>query len=175
MTILLHDVLVRNSSTVRIQRSPALKSEVGLFVSVGSASSAQFILFTTTMADASRPSFPFFRSLPVEILMVIFVLALPPTGDHESGVVTSRAISQVCSQYWRRVAVDTGTLWTHITFPDPPPFDFTNLLLERSRGCLLDIAIDVGVFHSSTQIDSTFAWLQPAIIRHTGSFALMSG
>ncbi|KDQ08331.1 hypothetical protein BOTBODRAFT_179961 [Botryobasidium botryosum FD-172 SS1] len=50
-------------------------------------------------------------------------------------------ISQICHR-WRKVALNTGQLWTRIDLTEPPPHERMKLWLERSRNYPLDLFFD---------------------------------
>ncbi|KDQ16061.1 hypothetical protein BOTBODRAFT_173339 [Botryobasidium botryosum FD-172 SS1] len=54
-------------------------------------------------------------------------------------------VSQVCRR-WRKVALDSGQLWTRIELTDQPPFEAMELWLERSRNYPLDVILNTEPF-----------------------------
>jgi hypothetical protein len=60
------------------------------------------------------------------------------SGDLPTPVV----ISHICSN-WRRVAIDTPSLWTVIRFEKCVALDQHKTFLERAKSCPIDIQIDV--------------------------------
>ncbi|KAI0269814.1 hypothetical protein BC834DRAFT_1014196 [Gloeopeniophorella convolvens] len=61
--------------------------------------------------------------------------------DDESQLSFQVLVSHVC-QRWRKIAINSSTLWTHLDFAEGPPFDKSRAWLERSKECPLDIEID---------------------------------
>ncbi|KDQ15193.1 hypothetical protein BOTBODRAFT_65585 [Botryobasidium botryosum FD-172 SS1] len=79
------------------------------------------------------------RDLPPEILSSIFLFV--PAG--ESWTFTPLVpirLSSVC-HYWRDAAINTGTLWSTITFFGRHRFHIAELFLSRAQRCTLDIVL----------------------------------
>ncbi|KAG9117696.1 hypothetical protein FRC07_007344, partial [Ceratobasidium sp. 392] len=81
--------------------------------------------------------------LPWEILKQIF-LTLQYIPDALIGLLDLPAAHAICgvSSYWRRVAIETPSLWTHIRITTNfRAFTYPRLLLDRSKGLPIDLYI----------------------------------
>lgn len=111
-----------------------------------------------------------------ELLSHIFILAqeqqetdiaeeMAETEESEAsqfGEVTPIAeiVSQV-SKRWRTVALDTANLWTKLDFSDEPPYHYSKLLLERSKGAPLNISLTMSAADNQTGIDAVMNLIVP--------------
>lgn len=66
---------------------------------------------------------------------------VPDDDDDDDEVEFQVLVSHVC-RHWRQVATQTPALWTHLTFEEPPPFEKSQVWIERSKGCPLVIEVD---------------------------------
>ncbi|KIY46548.1 hypothetical protein FISHEDRAFT_47130 [Fistulina hepatica ATCC 64428] len=53
-------------------------------------------------------------------------------------------VSHVC-RHWRQCALECPSLWTHLTFSEPSPFERSRVYIKRSKGLPLQIEIDCTV------------------------------
>jgi len=81
------------------------------------------------------------NDLPFEILVNIFTLAILSHSSRE--VTRSRlAVASVCKR-WRRIVLDSPSMWSIIEFKGKPPFNASVLALQRSKNAPLILLIDV--------------------------------
>ena len=86
------------------------------------------------------------KTLPPEILSVIFSLALPPGSSYDvhSRKQSPLNVSQVCSS-WRDVSLATPSLWSHLAFPGRIVYthyeDIWSLWLARSKRQTLSFTV----------------------------------
>ncbi|QRV80311.1 F-box-like protein [Ceratobasidium sp. AG-Ba] len=74
--------------------------------------------------------------LPPEILVRIFsLLRIRCVYDDGFGIYDASA---TCTR-WRRIALDTPELWTHLDICPKTPIGMINTMLERTRSCLVHI------------------------------------
>ncbi|QRV89167.1 F-box-like protein [Ceratobasidium sp. AG-Ba] len=104
-----------------------------------------------TVTRSQLYSYPFkpvsTQNLPNEVLSAAFALACDQCGFFDRRLVTAKklkychtfrtllAITQVCA-HWRRVAINTPVLWSHLDFIDSPKhttLELYQLWLDRSR------------------------------------------
>jgi len=78
---------------------------------------------------------------------------VPPMFQRRPRLPFKVLVSHVC-QRWRTVAIETSTLWTHLSFVEGPPFDKSRTLLERSKGCALDIELDCTAYEDADTDES---------------------
>ncbi|KDQ19235.1 hypothetical protein BOTBODRAFT_184314 [Botryobasidium botryosum FD-172 SS1] len=88
--------------------------------------------------------------LPSECISQILTMACGPEPVHKEdsnsrhprrpGKPFCLALSSVCRR-WRNIALDTPRAWASIQLSDAPPFKYSELMLERSRGRPLHIRI----------------------------------
>ncbi|KAG8692843.1 hypothetical protein FRC08_009505 [Ceratobasidium sp. 394] len=112
------------------------------------------------------------NTLPPEILALVF------TFSRSCSRITKKKLvfydfAAVCA-YWRRVALDTPVLWSHVDVGPNTPEGLTQLLLERSK----DVSIDVHAFEpgpppdyprtTEEEVDRTIDILAPHIHRVRG-------
>ncbi|KDQ19248.1 hypothetical protein BOTBODRAFT_27833 [Botryobasidium botryosum FD-172 SS1] len=101
--------------------------------------------------------------LPPECISQIFIMGAnpePPDKDDPDAYEPHwypekpfcLTVSTVCRR-WRDVALHTPRLWSCIEFLDVAPFKYSELMLERSRGCPLYIHVD----YSALQAEDTAA------------------
>ncbi|KAF8319061.1 hypothetical protein DL93DRAFT_2164754 [Clavulina sp. PMI_390] len=101
------------------------------------------------MPHRLRNANAFVSRLPDELMTLVFafgMIAFQTAEFAELGLAYALSISAV-SHSWRRVALATPLLWTHIVYDYPmvaddiPDFDRFSLYLDRSRSELLDVSI----------------------------------
>ncbi|RPD54900.1 hypothetical protein L227DRAFT_334793 [Lentinus tigrinus ALCF2SS1-6] len=81
------------------------------------------------------------QELPIEILVDVFALADAIDSWGTLGRAPGRGIAKcmlVC-RYWRDVLVETPEFWRRIDTAEP--LRIVSMLLERSRGCTIDVRI----------------------------------
>lgn len=80
--------------------------------------------------------------------------------------IFSTTVSHVC-HYWRNAALCIPQLWAFIDFSDPPPFNRTQLWLERSRSTPLVVSLGSTKMNEGTtdEIESMVKLLQPHLFR----------
>ncbi|KAF9516624.1 hypothetical protein BS47DRAFT_1380851 [Hydnum rufescens UP504] len=61
------------------------------------------------------------------------------SNDEPEGRTFAELVSHV-SRHWRAVALDTAVLWTKVDFSDPPPHEYTRILINRSKRAPLDVS-----------------------------------
>src|ERR1700733_14911203 len=111
-----------------------------------------------------------------ELLSYIFILAqeqqefdiaetLDDTGgsevsefDHPTPLAS--VVSQV-SRRWRTIALDTANLWTKLDFSDGPPYQYSKILLERSKAAPLNIALSMSAADNQAGIDAVMDLFVP--------------
>ncbi|KAG8721334.1 hypothetical protein FRC09_008054 [Ceratobasidium sp. 395] len=95
------------------------------------------------------------NTLPVEILEKIFLQSRTYCA-HDSGAKLSYNALTGVSTYWRRVAINTPELWTHIDVgPDISTQSLAKVLLGRTR----DIPVYMHVFEPTVSGDSAITKL----------------
>ncbi|KAG8737558.1 hypothetical protein FRC12_017107 [Ceratobasidium sp. 428] len=73
------------------------------------------------------------NTLPAEILTQIFALSkVYCYRPHYEDFLSYFNTTAVCS-YWRQIALDTPTLWTHVDVGPTIPTELTQLLLQRTK------------------------------------------
>ncbi|KDQ13752.1 hypothetical protein BOTBODRAFT_44966 [Botryobasidium botryosum FD-172 SS1] len=94
------------------------------------------------MADlgSKRNSLAPISCLPDEVLSLIFEAACTDRGSCQSAPLNVAAVSRA----WRDIALRTPRIWNAITISS------ASLFLPRSKGCPLDIEVNVGC-HSATE------------------------
>ncbi|KDQ19247.1 hypothetical protein BOTBODRAFT_433632 [Botryobasidium botryosum FD-172 SS1] len=116
--------------------------EVQLFIC--RAAMQEFRNRSTTLVPINR--------LPPECISQIFIMgSIPEPEDKDDpdaddpreplGKPFYLTVYRVCHR-WREIALNTPQLWISIRFSDSAPFEFSELMLERSRGCPLYIHLD---------------------------------
>ncbi|KAJ7177192.1 hypothetical protein C8R46DRAFT_1078337 [Mycena filopes] len=108
------------------------------------------ITFDKPPADHNHNDNLIINRLPPELLAAIFVLVCEGSklGDY-SWV----ACSHICSS-WRRLALDTAPLWSHIVFTSS---EWMRLCLERSKSSLLVIETDLTIHSDEALICEALA------------------
>ncbi|KDQ21891.1 hypothetical protein BOTBODRAFT_26299 [Botryobasidium botryosum FD-172 SS1] len=94
---------------------------------------------TTAVEDITPVAVNLARRLPPELLSDVF-LAVPSGTSYTFRPIVPIRISSVC-RYWRDIALNTGALWSTITFFDTPSFHIAELFLSRSPNCALDVVL----------------------------------
>ncbi|KDQ20205.1 hypothetical protein BOTBODRAFT_62529 [Botryobasidium botryosum FD-172 SS1] len=79
------------------------------------------------------------KRLPPEILSAIF-LSVPSGASWAPNPLVHVRLSSVC-RYWREIALNTGALWSTITFFDTSSFQLAKLFLSRAKNCALDVIL----------------------------------
>jgi hypothetical protein len=82
------------------------------------------------------------ESLPTEILIAIFIAGIS-RRDNWSTALFPKRLSHV-SRRWRNIALDTSSLWTHVSIHAavPPRPEWLEVVLERSKACPIDLVLD---------------------------------
>ncbi|KAG8796155.1 hypothetical protein FRC12_003746 [Ceratobasidium sp. 428] len=80
------------------------------------------------------------NTLPVEILALIFKMAMPRCARNDEQQIEFYDPASVCA-YWRRVATNALNLWTHIDAGPDTPAALTELLLKRTKGSPIHLHI----------------------------------
>ncbi|KDQ21917.1 hypothetical protein BOTBODRAFT_26323 [Botryobasidium botryosum FD-172 SS1] len=94
---------------------------------------------TTAVEDGAPVAVNLARRLPPELLSDVF-LAVPSGASYKFRPIVPIRISSVC-RYWRDIALNTGALWSTITFFDTPSFHIAELFLSRSPHRALDVVL----------------------------------
>ncbi|KAJ7177194.1 hypothetical protein C8R46DRAFT_1213748 [Mycena filopes] len=102
------------------------------------------IPFDKPPADRNHNENLIINRLPPELLAAIFVLVCE---DSKLGDYSWVACSHICSS-WRRLALETAPLWSHIVFTSS---EWMRLCLERSKSSLLRIEADLTI-HSNESL-----------------------
>ncbi|KDQ19258.1 hypothetical protein BOTBODRAFT_433778 [Botryobasidium botryosum FD-172 SS1] len=99
--------------------------------------------------------------LPPECISQIFLMGSNPVDQEDPDVDQSPScpprkpfcltVSTVCHR-WRDIALSTPRLWSNIEFLDVPLFKYSELMLERSRGCPLYIRVHPHLFEEQYHI-----------------------
>ncbi|KAG8710159.1 hypothetical protein FRC08_017542 [Ceratobasidium sp. 394] len=114
------------------------------------------------------------NTLPPEILALVFTLSRSRSCARiTKEQVEFHDLAAVCT-YWRRVALDTPVLWSHVDVGPNTPEGLTQLLLKRSK----EVPIDVHAFEpgpppdyprtTEEEVDSTIDILVPHMHRVRG-------
>lgn len=69
-------------------------------------------------------------------------------------------VSQV-SKRWRNIAIDTANLWTKIDFAEAPPYEYSKLLLQRSKNAPLNIVLSLSEADNKAGIDVVMKLIVP--------------
>ncbi|KAG8726010.1 hypothetical protein FRC11_001026 [Ceratobasidium sp. 423] len=121
--------------------------------------------------------------LPAEVLSAVFVICQQIWGIDSKGSKSHTdkpygcqlSLSTVCRS-WRKVALDTTALWTHITLADRAPFQVSELILSRSGGVAplnVDLCLTKSFRESKNPYDceDEIASALDFIIEHDGSLS----
>ncbi|KAG8790224.1 hypothetical protein FRC12_012469 [Ceratobasidium sp. 428] len=87
------------------------------------------------------------NTLPPEILSYVFTLSRSYCACTSTEGIEFHDLAVVCT-YWREIALNTTTLWTHIDVGPGTPTYLTKLLLKRTR----DVPIHAHVYEPPTSL-----------------------
>jgi hypothetical protein len=118
-----------------------------------------------------------FDELPAELVAHIFLIGVWDER-HEAetpSVPFNLVVSSVCRR-WRHIALTSPLLWQHITMSENEPYPWTQLCLERSKRCPLDIDLfwsesEDGAVFGAEHMSQVMDILQPHV-DHWRAFSL---
>ena len=90
---------------------------------------------------SSKPD-PFFH-ITDQLLEQIFVTGSQMGVEGTASTAPFEVIVSHVSSRWRSVSINTPPIWSTIDTRDSPPLDLLNEYMRRSKGCPLDIRLDL--------------------------------